>query len=231
MKKLKPKLVIALDTNIDKAKKIVHIAKDYNFKIFKVGHILFDTHPEIIKYINKLNCNVILDLKFHDIPSVVAKTISEITKKYKIFAFTLHTLGGKEMIKETKNILNRIPSPPLIFAVTILTSLEEKDIKFFGFKTNLKNTVVNLAKIAKKSGADGVVCSIKEIKSIKQSCGKNFLTLVPGISIERKNIDQKRSGSVENVISCEGDYIVIGRSIYESENLKTTFELLKKYFV
>ncbi|MEN3014277.1 MAG: orotidine-5'-phosphate decarboxylase [Endomicrobiia bacterium] len=223
------KLVIALDTDINKAKKIIDAALKFDFKIFKIGHLLFDTHPEIINYIAKKNANVLLDLKFHDIPSVIAKAVKEILTKYKIWGFTVHTLGGKNMLEEIRKLTDDLSQKPLIFAVTILTSLEEKDLKLFGFKTNIKNTVLNLAKLAKASKADGVVCSPNEVSLIKNVCGKKFLTLVPGVTIQDNNPDQKRADSIEKVIHYGADYIVVGRSIYESKEILTTLKHLKNF--
>ncbi|MCS7231875.1 MAG: orotidine-5'-phosphate decarboxylase [Elusimicrobiota bacterium] len=223
-----PKLVIALDTELEKAKKIIDVALKFNFDIFKIGHLLFDVHPEIINYINKNGGKVLLDLKFHDIPTVISKALKAILKKYKIWGFTLHTLGGQDMLKEVKKTIQNTDPKPIIFAVTILTSLAEKDLKVFKFKTNLKNTVLNLAKLAKNAGADGVVCSVKELEIIKKICGKNFLTLVPGININNQNPDQKRTDTIEKAISLGADYIVVGRSIYEEKNFQEKFEYIKK---
>jgi orotidine-5'-phosphate decarboxylase len=225
---MKPKLVIALDTDIKKAKKIVNIAKNFGFEFFKIGHLLFDTTPEIIDYITSQNLKVILDLKFHDIPSVISKTISKLLEKYKIFAFTVHTLGGEKFLKEVKKATTGFSEKPIIFAVTILTSLEDKDLKRLGFKNNVKSNVINLAKLVKSCGVDGVVCSPKEVKFIKQICGKNFLTLVPGISLSNlnKTSDQQRTSSIKEIVSSGADFIVVGRSIYESENIEYTLQYL-----
>lgn len=224
-------LVIALDTDIKKAKKIVDVALESNFKTFKVGHLLFDTNPEIINYITKNGGNVLLDLKFYDIPSVISKAIKEIFKKYKIWGFTVHSLAGKNFLKEVKNTVKEFNIKTIIFAVTILTSLEEKDLKLFGFKTDMEETIVNLAKLAKKCGVDGVVCSPKEVNVIKKTCGKNFLTLVPGVSIGTKNIDQKRTDTINKVISLGADYVVVGRSIYEAKNIKEIFKKFSHLFL
>lgn len=222
---MKPKLVIALDTDVKKAKRIVDYALNYNFDLFKIGHLLFDTYPQIVNYITSSGGKVILDLKFNDIPSVIAKAINGILRKYNIFAFTVHSLGGKQMLEEVKKVVSEFQPKPVIFAVTILTSLQQNDLKLLGFKNGIKNTIINLARLAKRCGIDGVVCSPKEVKIIKTVCGKNFLTLVPGVVLNNKNVDQKRTDTVENVISSGADYIVIGRSIYEANNVK---EILKR---
>ncbi|MCS7151019.1 MAG: orotidine-5'-phosphate decarboxylase [Endomicrobia bacterium] len=220
------KVVIALDIEEKKAKDIVDIALKYGFDLFKVGHLLFDTHPEIIDYITSSGGKVILDLKFNDIPSVIAKAIIAILKKYKIFAFTVHSLGGEQMLKEVVSTVINYKPKPIIFAVTVLTSLSKTDLKIFGFKTDVKTTVVNLAKLAKKTKVDGVVCSPKEVRLIKETCGEKFLTLVPGVSLGGKNIDQKRTDTIEKVVKYGADFIVLGRTIYESKNVEIIFKNL-----
>lgn len=226
----KTKIVVALDTEISLAKKIVNVCIKEGFKFFKIGHLLFDTKPEIINYITEKEGKVLLDLKFCDIPSVISKAIKGILEKYKIWGFTIHSLGGKKLLEEVCSVVENFKSKPIIFAVTILTSLENDDLKSFGFKTNIKNTILNLAKLAKNSGVDGVVCSPKEVEVIKKTCGKNFLTLVPGVSIGNKNIDQKRTDTIEKVISLGADYLVIGRSIYETNNVEEILKYLSNIF-
>jgi orotidine-5'-phosphate decarboxylase len=224
---MKSKIVVALDTDIEKAKFVVKKAKKYGFEIFKIGHLLFDTHPEIINYITSQNLKVLLDLKFHDIPSVIAKAVKGILQKYKIFAFTLHSLGGEKMLFEVKKTVDEFKEKPIIFAVTILTSLSDKDLKQLGFKTKTKSVVLNLAKLVKKCGVDGVVCSPKEVKLVKKTCGENFLTLVPGVNLGDLSLqkDQQRVSSIKDIISV-ADYIVVGRSIYESPNIDNTLQYL-----
>ncbi len=225
---MKSKIVIALDTDIDKAKFIIKKSEKYNFEIFKIGHLLFDTHPEIINYITLRGLKVILDLKFHDIPSVISKAVKSVLQKYKIFAFTVHSLGGKQMLDEVVKTVQEFKEKPIIFAVTILTSLLDKDLNLLGFRKKTKSTVLNLAKLAKSCGVDGVVCSPKEVKFIKQTCGKNFLTLVPGVSISNlsKATDQQRTSSIKEIINSEADFIVVGRSIYESEDVESALQYL-----
>ncbi len=226
------KIVVALDVEFDKAKKIVNVCLENGLKMFKVGHLLFDTNPKIIDYITKCSGEVVLDLKFNDIPSVVSKAVVEISKKYKIFAMTVHILGGKQMLQEVVMSIKHIKDRPIIFGVTILTSLNDTDIKELGFKKNfVKDQVFLLTKYAKVAGLDGVVCSAKEVKKIKSQFGKNFLTLVPGVSIEKNiSFDQKRTLSLDEVIKNGADYVVIGRSIYESDNIYNRIKNIKDKF-
>ncbi len=226
-----PKLVISLDTDVKTAKKVVSSAVKLGFDIFKIGHLLFYTSKEIVEYIISSGGKVILDLKFYDIPSVIEKIVSALVDRYNFFGFTVHTLGGKNLIKSVSKILAKTPNSPLLFAVTVLTSLSEKDLQMFGFYKNLNELIITLAKIAKNSGADGVVCSPKEVELIKASCGRKFLTLVPAVTLKNSHPDQKRTANIKEVILTPADYIVIGREIYNSSNITSTLEKIRTYFI
>jgi orotidine-5'-phosphate decarboxylase len=228
----KTNLVISLDTDFTLAKKVVDICLKNGFSIFKVGHLLFDTEQKILDYITNKGGKVILDLKFYDIPSVIAKAVEQILEKHKIFAFTVHTLAGENMLKEVVSVVKRCSKKTIIFGVTILTSLDDKDLKMLGFKTNLEKTILNLAKIAKNSGVDGIVCSPKEVSIVKKFCGKKFLTLVPGVSIEKTfPKDQKRTLLLNDIIKMCADYVVIGRAIYDAKNIDQVIKKIKSYVV
>ena len=110
-----------------------------------------------------------------------------------------------------------------LIAVTILTSLDDDDLSLMGIDISTKNLVSNLAKLAKESGLSGVVCSSEEIKMVRESCGKNFKIIVPGIRPEgsSKN-DQKRVMTPKEAIIQGADYLVIGRPITESKDPKNT---------
>ena len=116
-----------------------------------------------------------------------------------------------------------------IIAVTVLTSLDNKDIKEIGYKDNSEDLVLRLASLAKDSGLDGVVCSAKEISLIKNKLGKNFILVVPGIRLEEDNKnDQKRVMSPKKAINAGADLLVIGRPITDSKDpVKTVDNILK----
>ncbi|MBU0951262.1 MAG: orotidine-5'-phosphate decarboxylase [Elusimicrobia bacterium] len=217
-------LVIALDVNKNEALELVKKLPS-KAEYFKIGHKLFTESPEIITELNSLNKKVFLDLKYHDIPSVVGLAIEAVSKKYKPFAITLHTSGGPKMISEAVKARNNLSesNKPLLFGVTILTSLSLDDLKMlFGDKiaeTTLDTIVLRLARLAKKNGFDGIVCSGKELSLIKQVLGKEFLTLVPGVqlSVDSFRIDQSRTASIEEAAKI-GDYLVVGRQITGAQN-------------
>lgn len=225
-------IVLALDVEKDKAKKLVDRLAGY-INYFKVGHKLFTEYPGIINYINKKNKRVVLDLKYHDIPSVVGLAIESVTKKYNPFAITLHTSGGRNMMAAAAEAGDKFSKKarPVLFGVTVLTSLAIGDIKevFSGLENeNVDSVIKNMAKLAKQCRLDGVVCSGNEIKAIKKVCGRGFLTLVPGVSIfEDKRPDQKRKVTLKQAAGYGADYVVIGREIYNSDNPEQLLEGIK----
>ena len=236
---MKSQLILALD--IDKSRSIYLVDRlcDY-IKIYKIGHRLFTSDPDIIHYINKKGCRVLIDLKYHDIPTVVGLAVNEIITKYNPFGITMHTSGGKKMLETAVEIKNKFPAgiKPVLFGVTVLTSLAITDFKLLFSEINdtnpdnVNNVIKNMAVLAKKTGLDGIVCSGNEIRMIKQALGEEFLTLVPGLKITDssspvKVTDQKRVYNLSDAIKDNGDYLVAGRYIYDSSDpVKTVKELL-----
>ncbi|MCB4790317.1 MAG: orotidine-5'-phosphate decarboxylase [Elusimicrobia bacterium] len=206
------KLILALDIYEEKkALDMVKALSEY-VDIFKVGPILFlKSGPSIVGKIKKLNKEVFLDLKFHDIPQTVKRAVQS-AADLGVYSLTLHSSGGKDMIAEASSIQNR----PKLWAVTVLTSQETKPEK-----------VVELAILAKESGADGVIASPLEIGLIKKECGREFTVVTPGIRIANANDDQKRVAAPSSAIKAGADFIVVGRPIIEAENPK---EAAKKIY-
>ena len=218
------KIICALDTsNFLVAQKITRKLRNHLGGI-KVGKEFFTAHgPEGIKTISKEGLPIFLDLKFHDIPNTVAKAISNIVR-LKPSMTTIHATGGAEMIKAAvkankiiakKNNIKR----PYILAVTVLTSLDKSDMISLGSEKNIQTLTLRLAKLAKRNGADGVICSPKELKTLRSKLGKNFKIVVPGIRPNwKKNDYQKRTMTPKQALDLGADYVVIGRPITESDN-------------
>jgi orotidine-5'-phosphate decarboxylase len=220
----KDRLIFALDVeHFSEAQQWVNLLKD-QIGVFKVGKQLF-THagPKVIDMIRKRNQNIFLDLKFHDIPTTVAKAGVEATK-LNVSIFDLHALGGFEMMKKTveasRTTAKELGIPkPLILAITILTSMDEDSLKEVGIQGPILDEVGQLALLAMKAGVDGVVASPQEIGVIRKQCGKDFLIVTPGIRLPSdKKDDQKRTLSPKEAISAGADYLVIGRPIKESKD-------------
>ncbi len=220
----KDRIIFALDVeHFSEAQQWVNLLKD-QIGVFKVGKQLF-THagPKVIDMIRKRNQNIFLDLKFHDIPTTVAKAGVEATK-LNVSIFDLHALGGFEMMKKTveasKTTAKELGIPkPLILAITILTSMDEDSLKEVGIRGPILDEVGQLALLAMKAGVDGVVASPQEIGIIRKQCGKEFLIVTPGIRLPSdKKDDQKRTLSPKEAISAGANYLVIGRPIKEAKD-------------
>lgn len=159
-----------------------------------------------------------LDLKFHDIPNTVAGAIRA-TRNINAFMLTVHTQGGKAMMKAAVQATKDLPNKPLVVGVTVLTSLDESDLESIGVRNNIANQVSRLANLAQESGLDGVVCSPHEIEILRKQCGKDFKLIVPGIRPEgTAHGDQKRVMTPKEALTRGADYLVIGRPITEAEN-------------
>lgn len=221
------RIILSLDVfSLKEAVKLIDELGEY-INIFKVGLQLFTkVGPRIIKEIHQRKKKVFLDLKFFDIPSIVAKS-AEIITELNIFMFNIHLLGGLEMIKMTKEVVIKKSeelniTPPLILGVTLLTSFNQKNVKnICGGYNNIASKVTQLAKLAKRERLDGVVASAKESKLIRKYCGEDFIIVTPGIRFSGTNSnDQKRIATPSYAILSGSDYLVIGRPILLSSHKK-----------
>lgn len=216
------KIILALDVgSFKEAEKFVALLREY-IGIFKVGKQLF-THcgPKVIEMIHHHKGKVFLDLKFHDIPHTVAGAVKEACK-LKVFMLTLHAMGGRKMMQEAvdasiKMAQKHSSTPPLILAVTILTSLQQEDLKDIGIASPVKEMVLHLAELSRRAGVKGVIASAREAALIKATCGGDFIIVTPGI--RPKGVvpdDQKRTLTPKEALLAGSDYIVIGRPILEA---------------
>ncbi|MFH1563211.1 MAG: orotidine-5'-phosphate decarboxylase [Nitrospirota bacterium] len=215
----KERLIVALDVdNLKEAAKLVNQLIDY-VSIFKVGAQLFTSAgPDAIKMIQDKGGKVFLDLKYHDIPNTVVSA-TKIVAKMGVFMFTIHTLGGKEMMKAVVEAIAPLQPKPLVIGVSILTSLNQEGLKEIGINMDLRDEVIALARLAKSAGLDGVVASTHEIKEIKSQCGVDFITVTPGIRPAGVSTnDQKRVATAKEAIIAGTDFIVVGRPIITAEN-------------
>ncbi|HEX3037100.1 MAG TPA: orotidine-5'-phosphate decarboxylase [Thermodesulfobacteriota bacterium] len=192
-------------------------------RTFKVGPILFlNSGPEGIKESTELGAEIFLDLKFHDIPSTVEKASRQVAG-YGIKMFTIHALGGLEMMKATAESVSleseSLSKPkPLVLAVTVLTSQNEESLKQIGVNSSSQDAVLRLAALADKAGVDGLVASGKEVEVLRKEFGDRFILIAPGIRPGAGTHDQKRVTTPAEAVSLGADYLVIGRAITEAEN-------------
>lgn len=185
----------------------------------KIGMELFyAAGPEIITMLKDRGHKVFLDLKLHDIPNTVKKTM-EVLGEYGIDMVNVHAAGGIEMMKAAKTGLMigalRYADKPKLIAVTQLTSTDEETMhNELLIDKPLDEVVRQYALNAKEAGLDGVVCSAHEAEDIHRVCGEDFLTVTPGIRLEGDSVgDQKRVMTPSGARAAGADYIVVGRSI------------------
>jgi len=220
---LREKFIFALDVeHFDQAVHWVKVLKDY-VGLFKVGSQLF-THsgPKVIEWIHRQGKRVFVDLKYHDIPNTVARASEELTK-LGVEMFNVHALGGPAMMEETmKAVCEKAKDMeirrPKVFAVTILTSLDQKDIEILGFSGSLQDLVLSLARLSIDSGLDGVIAAPQDIHLLRSFLGKDFMVITPGIRMYRTMDDQKRVMTPKEAVEAGADYIVLGREIRNAQD-------------
>lgn len=219
-------IICAADTkSIKEATALATDIKPYVGAI-KLGLEFFTTNGSNgLQEVAKVGLPIFLDLKFFDIPNTVYEAVYAATQRG-VNIITIHTLGGATMMKAAAEAATKAASDkkidrPLIVGVTILTSMDNSDLEQIGIKATLENQVKTLAKLAKASGLDGIVCSAHEIEMVKSTCGNDFYTVVPGIRPENsQNNDQKRVTTPKKAITNGADFLVIGRPITLSESPK-----------
>ena len=216
--KLKPKqTIIALDvSSLEETKNLLSIVDKDLFRL-KVGKQLFTSQgPKAIDKLISLGFDIFLDLKLHDIPNTVSKSLANICN-LGVWMSNIHLLGGQEMIEAASSTVKGLNSEMILVGVTILTSLNENNLVELGFNSSVEDLAINLAKLGKQNGIDGVVCSVEDISGIKASLGGDFLSVTPGVRMLQDIDDQKRTGSIYDAIQFGTDFVVVGREITQAK--------------
>ncbi|MFQ5867140.1 MAG: orotidine-5'-phosphate decarboxylase [bacterium] len=210
------RLIVALDVNgIERAENLVDSLIPYA-KFFKVGSFLFTAEgPKVLDMVVRKGGKVFLDLKYCDIPNVVSNSVRT-AQRHGVFSLTLSILGGRKMLEEAASIHPR----PLLWGVTILTSIDSPDMKELGIFREIGDEVVALARMAENAGLEGVVASPLEVEQIRKATRKDFIIVTPGIRplAPEKSLpdDQKRVMAPGEALGKGADYIVVGRPIIEA---------------
>ena len=180
------RLIVALDVaELESARRLVQRLAPLGVR-FKIGSQLFTAcGPAAVELVHQAKCTVFLDLKFHDIPTTVAKAARAATH-LGVWMINVHVQGGGAMLREMMAAVDEEArrthhARPLVVGVTMLTSMEEKDLTDLGIRKTMKDQVLYLAQLAQKSGLDGIVASAQETKVLRFACGKEFLIVTPGI--------------------------------------------------
>ncbi|MDD3804193.1 MAG: orotidine-5'-phosphate decarboxylase [bacterium] len=234
--KINDRLIVPLDVERQSdAEKIVMELED-SITTYKVGLQLYTKEgKKVVEMLKKHDKSIFLDLKFHDIPNTVMGAVKS-ALDMGVDMLTIHAMGGFDMMEGVAKMLwqrkNDGKHAPIVFAVTLLTSLDSAFLMDVIGTTNrtVDDEVVILAGAAQSAGIAGVVASPQEIKSIRKNYGKQLLILSPGIrpAGSDKN-DQQRTATPYSAMKDGADYIVVGRPILQAQNkLKTVKSILKE---
>ena len=161
--------------------------------------------------------DIFLDLKYHDTPNTVEKAILEACKK-NVWMTNIHLSGGLKMIESAINAKKSISSEILLIGVTVLTSLDQKDLSDIGVSNDLKDQIISLTNLGKRCGLDGIVCSPNDLAYLKKEEMDSFITVCPGIRVKAESGGQKRTSTIHDAINMGADYLVVAREIISSPN-------------
>jgi orotidine-5'-phosphate decarboxylase len=219
------RLIIALDfptpdAALDLARAIVS-----EVGMLKVGLELFNAAgPQVITALQQLAAKVFYDSKFHDIPNTVAGAAAA-AGRLGVSMLNVHVLGGRAMMEAAKEAAARGAAeagfpPPFVIGVTLLTSIGDRELgDELGIREPAAEAVIRLSLMAKQAGLDGVVASVHEVPEIKRVCGKDFLTVTPGIRPSwAERGDQVRVGTPRAALQAGADYLVIGRPVTRADD-------------
>ncbi len=228
---IKDRLIISIDVSSKHEMVSLCHRIENMVSTLKIGlEMIYNCGPGIVRTAKNFGYKVMLDAKLHDIPNTVGKAAAAITR-LGVDKITIHTSGGLRMLKDAMESISDEADkmkilPPLLFGVTVLTSLDNHDLKRIGYRADYYNSVLNLARIAADSKIDGLICSPRELKKVRSNIGDDLLIATPGIRLsEDAYDDQKRVSTPYSAIKDGADYVIVGRSITSKNN---TGEIIDK---
>lgn len=195
---------------------------------FKIGSRLFTAEgPSMVRAMTERGDRVFLDLKFHDIPNTVATAVAA-AAGLGVWMVNVHASGGTAMMKAARNAAQeaaakRTLTPPLVIAVTVLTSMNQKALQETGIAIDLIDQVLRLAELTRDAGLDGVVASPRETAAIRRRCGAEFTIVTPGIrggAAASTKDDQERTMGPAEAVAAGSSYLVVGRPIIAAPDPK-----------
>lgn len=227
-------VIIACD--FDSAEKVFAFLDRFTGRkpFVKIGMELYYAEgPEIVREIKKRGHKIFLDLKLHDIPNTVKKSMA-VLSRLDVDMTNLHAAGtGRMMEAAIEGLTREDGTRPLLIAVTQLTSTDEDTMKKdLLIDAPIADVVMHYAENAKNSGLDGVVCSPLEAGKVHERCGEKFLTVTPGVRFADGDVgDQKRVMTPAEAKKIGSDYIVVGRPITAAEDPVAAYERCVAEFV
>jgi orotidine-5'-phosphate decarboxylase len=225
------RLIVALDTAdrrraLDLVESLLPAVRT-----FKVGLQLFCAHgPSVVREVAAGGGHVFLDLKLHDIPNTVAGAVYSACRLPGVSLLTLHVSGGRGMLTTAVESARSCRRPgfeseiagaqrPALLGVTVLTSLDENDLAETGVAGNPTSQANRLARLARESGLDGLVCSPHEVADLRQAMGPDFLLVTPGIRPAGTAArDQKRIATPSEALARGASHLVVGRPVTEADS-------------
>lgn len=214
-----PRVIVALD--FSSAAEALALADRVSPQLcrLKVGKELFTSAgPALIESLVTRGFDVFLDLKYHDIPTTVAKACKA-AAQLGVWMLNVHASGGPRMLDAARNAIDSCSHRPLLIGVTVLTSMAQEDLEAIGVIGTPEQAVTRLAMLAKRSGLDGVVCSPLEVTRLRAELGSEFLLVTPGIRPAGADAgDQKRIMTPAMAVTAGSSYLVIGRPITQASD-------------
>ncbi len=214
-----PRIIVALDfAEVEYVRALVSRLDPKRCRL-KVGKELF-THagPSIVTELQARGFDIFLDLKFHDIPNTVARAC-QAAADLGVWMVNVHASGGRKMLASARAALIGAQRPPLLVAVTVLTSLDAPDLQDLGWSGSVEDHVLRLAELAHSTGLDGVVCSPREVAVLRARLGPDFQLVTPGIRPVGAGMnDQSRILTPRQALDAGANYLVIGRPITEADD-------------
>lgn len=224
-----PRIIVALDYAT--ANDALQMADQIDPKRarVKVGKELFTrSGPSVVTALVSRGFDVFLDLKYHDIPHTVAKACAA-AADLGVWMLNVHTLGGAAMMEAAREAVDSASTQPILIGVTLLTSMDQTTFEQIGLSGNMSDTVIRLAKMAKSSGLDGVVCSAQEASALRESLGEAFQLITPGIRPAGSDVgDQHRIMTPKQAIEAGSHYLVIGRPITAASDPMQALSAIEK---
>lgn len=214
-----PKIIVALDyAEAQSALDLVARLEPALCRL-KVGKELFTlAGPALVERLMQRGFEVFLDLKFHDIPNTTAQACKA-ASSLGVWMINVHALGGRKMLEAARAAVDKSARPPKLIAVTLLTSMAQEDLNDLGIAETPAAMVLRLAKLARDSGLDGVVCSAQEAALIRKNCGDDFCLVTPGIRpLDAVANDQARVITPRAALEQGSNYLVIGRPITRADD-------------
>ncbi|GBG12711.1 orotidine-5'-phosphate decarboxylase [Novimethylophilus kurashikiensis] len=209
-----PKIIVALDYPDAAAAQQLVARLDPALCRLKVGKELFTAEgPGFVSSLVDQGYGVFLDLKFHDIPNTVAKACAA-ASRLGVWMLNVHASGGRAMMNAAREAVEQAAKPPMLIAVTVLTSMNEATLHELGVSSPLQEHVLRLASLTQACGLDGVVCSAQEAPLLRTKLGQDFCLVTPGIRPADASLDDQNRVLTPAAALLQGSsYLVIGRPI------------------